>query len=90
MTTDLPRVYAAALSLDGVVYSLEPPNRHVDVIRHMMNMGVKPLDAEQGFVLNDGRFVMRKAALRIAEQAGQILPKATIRPWHGLSTDDVW
>ena len=87
---DLPRVVAAAISVNGTVYSLPAPARHHDVIRHMrMERGIGPQDEtwEQGFLLSDGRFARRKAAASVALRAGQI-EKLNWPP--NLYSEDLW
>lgn len=74
----------------GHIYSVQRPGRHHDVIRVMAEAGLPtPITGEQGFLLNDGRFVRRKAALRIARQAEQLIREPTA-PAHGLFSEDVW
>ncbi len=90
VTRPVLSVVSAAVSKDGTVYTLPRPARHHDVIRHMHEQGVSRGHSDQGFVLNDGRFVMRKPALRVAEEAGQILEGAKLRRVHGLFSEDVW
>lgn len=86
---DCLRVVAAAIRKeDGRVFSIPPPGRHHDVIREMnMNGGFRQED-EQGFLLNDGRFVGRKAALTVALYSEQI--KQAKWPAHGLFSEDLW
>jgi len=72
-------IVAAAIKLDGTVYSVPAPGRHHNVMRHMWDTwGDKPGEERfirgetQGFITSTGRFVMRKPAVRIAKRAGQI------------------
>lgn len=75
----------------GKVWSLPRPNRHHDVIRHMRESGydgpVNGVD-QQGFILSSGQFCRRKAALRVAEKAGQIKGSRTIA--NVLTSEDLW
>jgi hypothetical protein len=86
-----PLVVAAAIKrIDtGTVYTLEPPARHADVILKMAREGVSALtpDAEQGFLLSDGRFARRRAAEQVARVAGQLTGEM-----HGpiLTSEDLW
>ena len=58
---------------DGTVYSLPKPNAHHHVIALMVSLGKpKPISGEQGFVLEDGRFVDRIEGAAIALKSGQI------------------
>ncbi len=83
------RVVAAACYLDGVIYTMPPPARHHDVVHEMSGRGLSVMraDCEQGFLLNNGRFAMRKAAAALAVRNGQIdAPK-----WPpNLYSEDLW
>ena len=82
-------VAAAILDKDGIPVSLPPPARHHNIIAFMVERGDKtPISGEQGFMTSDGKFVMRKAALRIAEKAGQIIKKQGCK--HRLFSEDCW
>lgn len=78
---------AAILDDDKRIWSVPRPGRHHNVIALMGSAFRQHF--EQGFVLSDGRFVMRKAALRVATEAGQII-KGPTAPQHGLFSEDVW
>lgn len=86
----VPKVHQAAIYQDGVVYTLSRPARHHDIIRHMVEAeGVEPpVTGEQGFVLSDGSFVDREAALQVALLANQLH-----KPRHHISqlfSEDLW
>jgi hypothetical protein len=91
---------AAILLTTGEIVSVPPPGRHGDCIRVAAearcwdtpdNTWHSRLIQEQGFVLSDGTFVMRKAAWRIAKEAGQLLPRAPTDGHGGrLYSEDVW
>ena len=86
------RVVAAAINHNdsGVIHSLPAPARHHDIIRHLSDLGHPwPIRGTQGFVLDDGKFVMRRAALYIAQEAGQLI-REPMAPGHGLFSEDVW
>jgi hypothetical protein len=94
VAADAPKalfVVAAAIKrIDtGTVYTLDPPARHADVIRKMVSEGVAAIrpEAEQGFLLSDGRFARRRAAEHVAREAGQLTGKM-----HGpiLTSEDLW
>ena len=91
MTFPQERIEGVAFRLtDGTIHSLPSPNRHHDVIRHMVSLGVSLDDrcsAEQGFITNT-RFLHRHAAVRVAEEAGQIIKRTA--PTHGLFSEDLW
>lgn len=63
-------IVAAACLVDNVIYALPAPNRHHNIINKLK---IQPGMDEQGFLLSDGRFVMRKAAKVLAEANGQYL-----------------
>ena len=44
---------------------------------------------EDGFITDCGRFVIRKAAARIAVKAGQVKGDDVERPWYGLMSDEL-
>lgn len=75
MNNEPPKILVAACYYEGKVYSLPPPARHHDVIKHMADeLKTEKLGYyEQGFVDSLGRFVRRKPAMLIAKRAGQIL-----------------
>lgn len=88
MTEGLTVVAAGILGRDDKVWTLPPPARHHHIIKFMAESGEPiPINGEQGFVLNDGRFVMRKAGARVAIAAGQI--KALKWP-PNLYSEDIW
>lgn len=85
------RVVAVAVRDEkGEVHTLPAPARHHDVVHAMSESGLRVMgpDIEQGFLLSDGRFCRRKPAKRIAEKAGQLLPRAM--DLAELLSDDVW
>lgn len=82
-------VCAAIRSLDtGEVYSVARPGRHHDVIA-LMGDAFKQHDT-QGFLIKDGRFVTRKAALVCAIRSGQLPEDGGKWPQHGLFSEDLW
>lgn len=89
---NLLRVVAAAINRNdsGEIVSLPVPARHYDIINHIVEtMGDYPVRGTQGFLLSDGRFATRRAALAVAETAGQLI-KEPVAPAHGLFSEDVW
>ena len=85
------RVVAVAVRDEkGEIHTLPAPARHHDVIREMAHKDIRTMgpDIEQGFLLSDGRFCRRKPAKRIAENAGQLLPRAS--KLAELFSEDVW
>lgn len=87
----VPRVELAAIksAVDGWVHSVPQPGRHHDVIATMVIKGYStPIKGIQGFILNDGTFVDRIEARKVAEAANQLLPRA--RESNKLYSEDVW
>ena len=91
MTDERETITRAAISYNGVAYSVPRPGRHHNVIHVMMAAGL-PTEAmclrNQGFLTSTGRFVDRYEAARIARAAGQIIRKPT--PPDLLTSEDVW
>lgn len=78
--TEVPeqeRIVAAAIKSDasGIVYHVEAPGRHHNVIAIMPRVGEGPKRecGEQGFLTSSGRFVDRTEGLAIAKAANQII-----------------
>lgn len=84
------RVVAAALFDDRtrIVHSMPAPARHHQIIQALSASGVESERMEQCFLLSDGRFARRKAALLVAREAAQVLRETA--PAHGLFSEDVW
>jgi hypothetical protein len=87
----IPTIVAAALRCeDGVVYCLDAPARHHDVIQRVASTGAITAviaSCKQGFLTSDGLFVDRREAKRIAFAAGQM--KRETHPTE-LFSEDVW
>lgn len=85
------RVVRAAIRDDnGGVHSVPAPGRHHDVIREMRKRGFIGFVSgqRQGFLLNNGTFVRRKTAYKIAKEAGQLKNGNTIATV--LTSEDLW
>ncbi len=89
----MTKIIAAAVRLpNGKVVSLPPPARHHDVIHYICQADALdrlPADCEQGFLLDDGRFARRVAALHIAFAAGQVLG-GKLKGGRVLTSEDLW
>lgn len=86
-----PKILQAAILSNGVIHTLPKPLRHHDILNYMKGHGVSLEDrllAKKGFVTNHGKFVTRHAAVRIAEEAGQLIRKFS--QTHGLFSEDLW
>jgi hypothetical protein len=83
-----------AIRFGGLIYSLPAPNRHHDVIRHIVTTtgaaSVDSLGDDQGFLDSAGRYLRRRQALGVAQRAGQLKP-GTMGPKLGeLYSEDLW
>lgn len=78
------RIDRAAVWFDGNVYSLPPPARHPDIVRHFGGFGGP---SRMGFVTGDNLFVDRQEAMKVAISAGQLLAPSD-KPL--LYTEDLW
>lgn len=77
----------AAIKLpDGQVLTVPRPGRHHNIIHAFAGDGA--ILSNQGFVTNHGRFLHRRAAWRIAEEAGQIIKQTG--PKGTLFSEDLW
>jgi hypothetical protein len=80
------RITAAAIRHDGKVYT---GRRHCQIIRDIVaSTSTKRVLGEQGFVLEDGRFVNREDAAFIALASGQI--KELKFNTTKLFSEDLW
>ena len=86
---NLPYIRSIAIKdlNSNTVHSLPRPARHHDVIKWMRDRGVKC--GEQGFTDNNGHFVDRETAFKIATKAGQILDLNNTRG-QSLFSEDLW
>lgn len=87
---DVETIDAAALQVDGQVFTLPRPARHSDLYRHAVPDEVDRDrlygHAVEGFVTSTGRFVDRVEAARIARAARQ----ARVIEGQPLQTVDLW
>lgn len=87
--SDPQRIVAAAWLHEGIVYVLPPPARHHHVMLHMVEVhGLKGRFASQdsGFLVEDGGWVTRNCAERMAFQTGQV----TKIIGGCLTSEDLW
>lgn len=83
------KIDCVAIRKEDRVWSLPKPKRHYHIIAMMNEEGVKPHDAEQGFLLTDGTFVDREEARKIALEYGQISDLKTYNK-RDLFSEDLW
>lgn len=82
-------VVAAAIEKDGRIWTLPPPARHHNIISEIHSEIGKQVtrDYKQGFIDQNGRFLSRWEARRIAICAGQIIDTN----WGDeLYSEDLW
>ena len=90
MDPDLPprRIVAVAIRFEGVLYSMPRPRRHHHIIRFIHEKtGANSIRGEQGFLLEDGRFVDRYEAAGIALKNGQV---TQLQAPPQLYSEDLW
>lgn len=81
------RIVAAAIRWNGVVYT--GPHHHNIIHQTAFTTGKKPVCGEQGFIADNGQFLDRVEARKVAASAGQIvqpLPHAT----DELFSEELW
>lgn len=85
-------VVAAAIKLDGFVAIAERPGRHHDIINNLAATGFPtPVGGVQGFINNEGEFLDRKNAMRVAIEAEQLIPREGQHgPDGDLFSEDLW
>lgn len=86
------RITAAAVLVDGDIYTMAAPARHHNIIHHMTgHLKMHQSGSwEEGFITDTDFFVRRKPAMMIAENANQLLERAPTGPKHTLYSEDVW
>lgn len=88
-----PKITHVAIRFQGVTYSLPAPNRHHDVIRHIVETtGVSHVDShgdDQGFLDEGGRYLRRTQALHSAQLNNQLKSGIKIR-MNMLFSEDIW
>jgi hypothetical protein len=79
---------AAILTKAGKVYTSPAPKRHFDIIIAMTKKGYPTTKVQRGFLTSEGKYVNRRQARVIAENANQLLPNNF--GLKELYTEDVW
>lgn len=90
----MPKITHVAIRFGGTVYSLAAPNRHHDVIRHIVETTgaetVTSMGEDQGFLDDEGIYWTRRQALKIAVRENQ-LKEGALGPQLGrLFSEDLW
>jgi hypothetical protein len=91
--TKPPKITHVAIRFNDVIYSLPAPNRHHDVIRHIVETtGVSYVDArgeDQGFLDETGKYLTRRQALKVAKLNSQLRSDRPI--WNNeLYSENLW
>lgn len=86
----MTNIVSVAIKLDnGLIVSLPSPARHHNVMELLPDeFALVPPDS-QGFLTDDGNFVRREPARRIALNSGQINDDETSNP-RELFSEDLW
>lgn len=92
-TVDREPITHVAIRFEGVTYSLPAPNRHHNVIRHIVDTTgathVDSHDEDQGFLDASGRYLNRRQALVSALLNEQVKDPSKVR-CEMLFSEDVW
>lgn len=81
-------IVAAAIELNGTVWSLPRPARHHHVISLMVEKGAEtPIKGTQGFLTHEGTFLTRRQAELHARECGQLMERLT---GSILTSEDLW
>jgi len=83
-------ITCAAIKYKGKIYAMERPNRHCDLFSFIISENGSRIDPNeiQGFMTNKGRFLSRKEAQPIAENAGQVDGGLITKDL--LTSEDMW
>lgn len=90
MSAPLVLIVAAAIRVGKLTLSMPPPARHGCLIHAFYNYNRKVVvpPSDQGFLTNQGQFVSREEAHRLAFMAGQIGRDAGAS--EELFSEDLW
>lgn len=90
---DRPKITHVAIKFEGNVYSLPAPNRHHDVILHIIQVlkieTVNSYGENQGFLDENGQYLNRRQALYSAQVNNQLKPGVQIKAGQ-LFSEDIW
>lgn len=85
------KIKSAAIKLkNGLIWSQPAPLRHSDIICSMSAAGAKTSGSIQGFLADNGEFLDRKEAFKIAAESHQLIPNRRYTPEDVLYTEDLW
>jgi len=85
-------IVSAAIRKNGIIYSVEKPGRHHNIIHNTPKLEVgKPasyvIDGEQGFLTDEGKFLNRNDSENHARACGQLVGKLI---GSVLTSEDLW
>lgn len=83
-------IVAAACRLGALTLSMPPPARHHDILRAMMEQGLDPDSADQGFLDHRGVFLGRMQASIVANEWGQTQRDLSGARVPELFSEDLW
>jgi hypothetical protein len=88
MTKSL-KITGVAIKYNNTVYALPKPNRHHNVIHSIEDISGPH---EEGFILDDGTFLGRRAAMQLAKENGQLNRRSGENFYQGpdLYSEDLW
>lgn len=89
------RIVGVAVIHDGVTYTMGPPNRHHNVIHHIVKTRGGAAFGQpriEGFIDERGVFLDRKQAMQRAVQTGQLRRREGAQYYQGpeLYSEDLW
>ena len=94
MTTDTEaqQITHVAISYAGRIWSLPAPNRHHDVIRHIIQQTGSGMYGphSEGFLTENGTYLDRRSARWLAESTGQFKREAGGTQSAELFSEDLW
>lgn len=82
-------IVAAALKIDDLILTSPSPARHHTLFYLAHKYIVAVPSAEQGFITDQGRFVDRRKAKKIAIAEGQIIDQSRKQD-DSLYSEDLW
>lgn len=90
--TEVQQITHVAVSYSGRIWALPAPNRHLDVVRHIIEQTGSGLYGphSEGFLTEDGTYLDRLTARWIAASSGQFKRAAGGTQSPELFSEDLW
>lgn len=82
------KIVAAAIKFGDLIVIAEKPGRHHTIINGLDRRLGSCSPDNQGFITDEGKFVSRKEAFKIAQEANQIIEKQGKET--ELYSEDLW